>query len=140
MLQDDFFGTLRFTEHKNASNNYFEGKGYFAPTNSDIVYLIQADKTGPTEKQKQFYQDLQADFTKYIQKMKPLIVDEFRNWKEDFVIQDFSKEFELVCITIPKFDNKPIIWEMAFTTIHDLNHQVTIDFIDEEPNGILIDG
>ena len=140
ILQDDFFGALRSVDFKDASKNYFEGKGHFTPTNSDTEYLIEADKNGPTDKQKQFYLDLQADFAKYIQKIKPLIEDEFRNWKEDFVIKDFNKEFELVCITIPRLDNRPITWDMAFTTVHDLNHQVTIDFIDDHPNGILIDG
>jgi hypothetical protein len=140
LLQDEFFGALRFTEFKDASKNYFEGKGYFIPTGSNTEYLIQADKSGPTDGQKQFYIDLQADFTNYVQKMKPLIEDEFRNWKEDFVIRDFNKEFELVCITIPGLNNKPVTWDMAFTTVHDLNHHVTIDFIDDEPNGVLIDG
>ncbi|RYE26470.1 MAG: hypothetical protein EOP45_03935 [Sphingobacteriaceae bacterium] len=140
ILQDDFFGALRSVDIKDTSKNYFEGKGHFTPTNSDTEYLIQADKNGPTDEQKQFYLDLQADFTKYIQKMKPLIEDEFRNWKENFVIKDFNKEFELVCITIPRFEDRPITWDMSFTTVHDLNHQVTIDFIDDRPNGILVDG
>ena len=140
LLQDAFFGELRFVDFKDASKNYFKGKGYFKPTDSNTAYLIQADKSGPTDKQKQFYINLQANFTCYVQKIKPLIEDEFRNWKEEFVIKDFNKEFELVCITIPRLDEKTIIWDMAFTTIHDLNHQVTIDFIDDEPNSVLIDG
>lgn len=140
IIQDNFFGKLRFVDFKDASKNYFEGKGYFTPTDSVIEYLIQADKDGPGDMQKQFYQDLQADFATYIQKMKPMIEDEFRNWKEDFVIKDFNKEFKLVCVTIPGPGRSPTKWDMAFTTIHDLNHQVTIDFTDNHPNGILIDG
>jgi len=43
------------------------------------------------------------------------------------------------------FNNPPIRhragpWELAFTTIHDRNHLVTIDFQGDEPQGILIDG
>lgn len=140
ILQDDFFGSLRFMDFKDSSKNYFEGRGRFLPTDNETDYLIQADKDGPSENQKQFYRDLQIHFTQYIEKITPLIEDEFRNWKEDFEIQDFRKEFQLVCITIPRLDNRPIIWDMAFTTIHDLNHHVTIDFVGDEPNGIIIDG
>lgn len=140
IVQDDLFGALRFVGFKDSSKNYFEGKGHFKPTDSITQYLIQADKDGPTDKQKQFYIALQSNFTNYIQKIKPLIEDEFRNWKEGFEIKNFNKEFELVCITIPRLDNKPVMWDMAFTTIHDLNHHITIDFIDDNPTSILIDG
>ena len=140
IVHDDFFGALRFIGFKDSSKNYFEGKGHFASTNVETEYLIQADIDGPTDQQKMFYKDLQSDFTEYIDKMKPLIEDEFRNWKDEFEIKDFNKEFKLVCITIPRLDKTPAIWDMSFTTIHDMNHQVTIDFVGDQPNGILIDG
>ena len=140
ILQDDMFGSLRFMEMRDPSKSYFEGKGHFLPTNSDIEYLIDADKNGPTAKQKQFYLDVQADFHSYIKKIKPLIETEFRNWQENFVITEFNKEFELVCVTIPRLDNRPIKWDMTFTTIYDLNHQIIIDFLDDQPISILIDG
>ncbi len=140
VIHDNFFGALRFVDFKDSTKSYFEGEGQFLPTNNLTQYLIQADINGPTEKQKKFYEDLQADFYKYIQKISPLIEDEFRNWNEDFVIKEFKNELKLVCITIPRLDKSPVKWEMAFTTIHDLNHQITIDFIGEEPTSILIDG
>lgn len=140
VIQNDFFGRLRFMDFKDSSKTYFEGKGFFAPTNSETEYLIQADIEGPTHSQREFYDDLQNNFEQYVLKIKPLIEDEFRNWKEDFEIKDFNKEFCLVCITIPRLDSRPLMWDMAFATVHDLNHHVTIDFMDSEPNGILIDG
>jgi hypothetical protein len=140
ILLDDFFGELRFMDFKDSSKNYFEGKGYFQPTNNETEYLILADINGPTDSQKDFYKKLQSNFSEYIEKIKPLIEEEFRNWKEDFTIKDFNNEFNLVCITIPRFDIVPLIWDMAFTTIHDLNHNITIEFVDNEPNQIQIDG
>lgn len=139
-IQDDFFGLLRFIDSRDSSRTYFEGKGFFSPTQNETELLIQADTQGPTAAQREFYNKLQNNFEQYIQKIKPLIEDEFRNWKEDFEIKDFKKEFTLVCLTIPRLDNKPLIWDMVFTTVFDANHHVTIDFINEEPNGILIDG
>jgi len=140
VIQDDFFGRLLYMDFKDPSKGYFEGKGLFLPTNNETEYLIQADASGPTEGQREFYINLQKGFVDYIEKIKPLIEDEFRNWKEDFSIREFTKEFQLVCLTIPRLNSTPLIWDMAFTTIHDKNHHITIDFSDYEPKGILIDG
>ncbi len=140
IVQDDFFGPLRFVDLKDPLRNYFEGKGFFAPTGSQTQYLIRAGVEGPGASQKYFYREFQANFAQYVEKIKPMIEDEFRNWKEDFTISDFYKEFDLVCLTIPAPGIKPLAWDMAFTTIHDLNHHITIDFVDDRPNGILIDG
>ena len=140
VIEDAFFGKLRYIGSKDASKGYFEGKGFFMPTNNEIEYLIEADITGPTDRHRIFYQELQDNFKDYIERIRPLIEDEFRNWKEDFRIEDFSKEFTLVCLTIPRPGKTPLTWDMAFTTIHDANHHVTIDFIGNNPDGILIDG
>ena len=112
----------------------------FAPLGKEIEYLINATGAAPTVWQKEFYKNLQSDFNLYVEKIKPLIEEEFRNWKDDFVINDFMKEFELEHISIPGSDETPLSWDMSFTSIHDLNHTFTIDFSDYEPNGVLIDG
>ncbi|MEO6253812.1 MAG: hypothetical protein ABIO79_10925 [Ferruginibacter sp.] len=140
IIHDDYFGSLRFVDFTDPSKNYFEGKGLFEPTNTETEYLIQANVEGPTDKQKEFYREVQNNFEQYIAKIKPLIENEFRNWKDDFKIKDFTKEFTLVCISIPRPDSSPLKWDMAFTTIHDSNHHVTIDFLGTEPESILIDG
>lgn len=140
VLQDDLFGPLRFIAHKDHSKSYFEGKAYFQPTGNETDISITADKEGPSEAQRQFFLSLQSDFQRYIEKIQPLIEGEFRNWQEDFAIKDFNTEFDLVFLSIPSFDGSAPVWEMAFTTIHDRDHHITIDFIGEEPNGILIDG
>ena len=140
IIQDDFFGRLRYMEFKDPSKGYFEGNGFFVPINAETEYLIQADASGPADKQREIYFNLQKDFDIYIEKIKPLIEDEFRNWKEDFEIKNFKEEFKLICLTIPRSDSIPLVWDMSFTTIHDENHHVTIDFIGDIPNSVLIDG
>ncbi|MBE7169058.1 MAG: hypothetical protein INR73_00615 [Williamsia sp.] len=140
ILQDAFWGPLLFVASKDASKNHYEGKGYFSPAKSLIEYIIKAGTEGPTDKQKQFYLDLQADFPAYTHKIKPLIENEFRNWKENFFIKDFNKEFKIVHITIPRLNHGPASWDMVFETVHDANHQVIIDFIEDQPRSVLIDG
>ena len=83
---------------------------------------------------------MEAVFDTYIPKLQRLIEEEFRNWRPDFKIKDFKQEFRSEFMVIPIFDAKPLHWELLFSTIHDQNHDFTIDFIDEEPQGVFIDG
>jgi len=69
VVQDDFFGQLRFMDFNDPAKNYFEGKGFFSPTNNETEYLIQSDKTGPTTEQKEFYRKIQNEFNLYLTKI-----------------------------------------------------------------------
>ena len=139
-IQDDFFGTLTFMSFKDPTKNYFEGKGKFNPTGDEIEYFVEADLSGPTNDQRNFYNKVEGLYDEIISKVIPLIENEFKNGKEDFKIKDFKQEFKLVAVTIPRLNSDTATWDMSFETIHDDNHQVTVDFKDFEPEGILIDG
>jgi hypothetical protein len=69
-----------------------------------------------------------------------LIEDEFGNWKEGFRIANFDQEFRPVYLRIPRCESKPVIWEIAFNSDHDLNHTFTLTMNDFEAKEILIDG
>ena len=140
VVQDADFGEMRFYKSKKADDEFFEAEGYFKPLNAKVGFIIQANETGPTKEQKLFLRFVEDNYEGLTEKMKPLIIDKFRNWKENFVIVDFNKEFTPESITIPRFTGKPLIWEICFTTTHDSNHWVTIDLTDFEPTGILVDG
>ena len=139
-IQDDFYGKLRFMKMKAEGKSYFEGKGLFKPTGKEIEYFITANEDGPDQKQKEFYNWVQENYSDLVIKFKPLIEDEFRNWKEDFTIKNFDSEFQLVALTIPNQDRKPLKWELSFDTEHDENHQITVEFSGLEPQAVLIDG
>lgn len=138
LLEDPFFGPLRFM--KGTTANYYEGSGVFAPTGQTIEYLIDSDENGPSEAQREFYRHLQIEFNTYVTQIKPLIIDEFLNWRPDFAIQDFGQEFTLLCVTIPQLDTAPVEWDLSFSTVHDLDHDITVYFQDEHAVHILIDG
>ena len=139
-IQNDFFGNLRFRKMKAEGKSYFEGKGIFKPTGKEIEYFITANEDGPDQKQKEFYNWIQENYSDLVIKFKPLIEDEFRNWKEDFTIKNFDSEFQLVALTIPNQDMKPLKWDLSFDTEHDENHQFTVEFSGVEPQAVLIDG
>jgi len=95
-IQDEFWGELRFTEGGKQVKGFFDCLKLFSPTASQVEVLLEGELPGPTLTQRNFYQQLEADFDECVEKIKPLVEDEFRNWKEDFEIKDFTQEFSLV--------------------------------------------
>lgn len=141
IVDDALFGPLRFKKVKNRPHkSYLKGKGMFKPTGREIEYFICGNETGPQPEQKEFYQAVQRDFGLITKNIKPLIEDEFRNWQDDFTIRDFNKEFILIAMSIPRQENKPLEWHLSFETIHDSNHQVTVEMNSYVPMGIVFDG
>ena len=137
-FNDPFFGELKYTAGKHAS--FFDGKKWFAPASKEISVLIDADAAGPVQAQYVFFSAVERDYAMLLAKIVPVIEDEFKNWKEDFVIKDFTNEFSLENIHISKLDEVPLKWEISYTSVHDLDHQFTIDFEGMEPMGVMIDG
>ena len=140
LIEDAFFGQLRFIDFKDPRKNYFEGSGFFTPTGQQIDYLIEADLPGPTLAQQQFYRALEDKYADYVIRIQPLIIDRFRHWQPNFKIQNFTEEFTLIFVTIPRLSTLSAAWDMSFSTVHDVNHDVTIYFLDEQPTSILLDG
>jgi hypothetical protein len=90
-IKDKFFGELTLMEIKNnPANSYFEGKVFFRPINEQIECSIDADFTGPTDEQRAFFKRIESSFEQLILKSKPLIEEEFNNWKDSFEIKDFK--------------------------------------------------
>lgn len=137
-LLDPFFGNLEYRVAKDRT--WFEGQKWFAPVNKEVGFLVDANADGPTEVQRNFYSAVERDYPTLVAKVRPILEEEFQNWKEDFVIQDFAEEFALDHLQIPRPDVTPIKWEMVFTSIHDLNHYFTIELEEMEPKAVLIDG
>ena len=140
-INDDFFGEMRFMKiKKNPSKNYFECKRNFQPIGKDIEIGIEGDVEGPIQKQKDFFRRIEKNYPEYCKEFVPIIENEFKNWKEDFVIKNFNEEFIPVYLWIPRCESTPIIWEIAFESGHDLNHTFNVTMNDDKAKEILIDG
>lgn len=140
-IDNDFFGTMIFIEDKkDVFKSYFECKRYFSPTDNIIEIGIDANQSGPTQKQIDFFKSIETNYAEISKPIKFLIETEMRNWNKDFKIDDFQKEFEAVYLKLPRCESKPIIWQIAFESDHDRNHTFTITMSDFEAKKILIDG
>lgn len=140
LIQDPFFGKLRFASFSNIDKNYFEGRIHFEATGNEIQLIIEAGQEGPGAPQQQFYRQLESRYKLYVPQIIPLLEEELRHWKAQFRILDFLREFTLISATIPRNDQGVLKWNLSFSTIHDENHTFIVNFINDEPQGVLIDG
>ncbi|WP_406684336.1 hypothetical protein N1F78_00995 [Seonamhaeicola sp. MEBiC1930] len=140
-IDDEFFGKMVFLDDKKEPlKSYFECRRHFKPTDDIIEIGITGDVNGPTKIQKDFFRKIESDYNEIALSIKPMIENEFRNWKEDFKIADFKKEFKAVYLFLPRCENEPKVWEIAFESEHDLNHTFTLTMNDLNATEILIDG
>jgi hypothetical protein len=140
-INDEFFGKMIFSEFKkNPEKNYFECRRHFKPTDEIIEIGIEGNVTGQTELQKNFFRQIESEYEKIISSVKPMIENEFQNWKEDFKIVDFHKEFKAVYLYFPRCEKVPKIWEIAFESEYDLSHTFTLTMNNLIATEILIDG
>ena len=140
-IHDEFFGKMVFVEFKKKpSNNYFECRRHFKPTNELIEIGIKGNKTGPTKIQKDFFLNIESNFNIITASIQPMLESEFQNWKEDFKIIDFKHEFKAKYLQLPSCKNEPKEWEISFETAHDLNHIFTVTMNDFKATDISIDG
>jgi hypothetical protein len=137
VINDAFFGELQFFKLSSPSNGFFSGKGLF--NNNEVSYIIHADVSGPDEAQRAFAKNLQANYHLFIEKMIPFIEHEFKEWNNDFKIQDFNEEFKPIVIDIPDTHTTPLMWAITFETIHVPERELNIQFKGLEPDGFSID-
>jgi hypothetical protein len=139
-IDNEYFGKMLFIGSKIPSvSDYFECRRHFNPIDDIIEIGIEADISGPTEKQIEFYKSIEHNYTLIIKGIIPLIEAEFKNWMRDFKILDFSNEFDPVYLKLPRCETNPFKWEIVFETIHDSNHTITLTMNDFVAKEILIE-
>jgi hypothetical protein len=85
IIDDDFFGRMLFIQFKKKpQKNYFECKRDFKPSGRPIEVLINADVSGPTSTQKDFFRQIENEYDNLTAKIVPMIENVFRNWKGGF--------------------------------------------------------
>jgi hypothetical protein len=136
-IQDTVFGELKLTS---GNNSFFSGRQIFAPLKKEVEIIIMTTENVVTPEQHKFYSELQTNYNEYKSKMTPIIEDTFKNAIDNFSIVDFDKEFKLTTIMIPDFNEKPLVWNLSFETVHDLDHIFSVDFNDYEAIDVQIDG
>jgi hypothetical protein len=139
-IEDEFFGSMLHVTSKDASKNYYECNRQFLPKGSAIELGVEGDEKGPQQIQKEFFLSIEKNYDEIAISIAPIIENEFKNWKEDFRIQDFKNEFKPVYMFLPHCVTKPVTWEIAFESDYDLNHHISVTMQDMKAVEVLIDG
>ncbi|WP_324677101.1 hypothetical protein [Hymenobacter sp. GOD-10R] len=136
------FWSFLFGERTRVEDKYFGDERLFKPTSKVIGLGISGKLPGLTTAQKEFYRQVEENYLALIPGIQKLITAKVRNWKPDFTIQDFTKEFWPVYLSIPAIEKKEkeLEWEIAFETFHDQNHTFTIYMKGFLPDYVHIDG
>ncbi|RYE88978.1 MAG: hypothetical protein EOO37_05850 [Cytophagaceae bacterium] len=140
-IEDGFFGTMLFMEDsKDPAKSYFECQRYFRPSGENIGLSVTGPLSGPTQRQKDFFNQVETNYPLLVDKLMPIIEERFGAWMPLPVIKAFAREFKLGYFLIPTREEQPMAWEITFDTVHDLNHIVTVGMLDYEPQYVRIDG
>ncbi len=129
-----------FGEMKPLMGVFITCESFFLPLQKNIEVLIMSTESIPTEEQRNFYTELQKNYSGYKVQMIPIIEDTFRNADENFKIKDFDNEFNLVTIIVPDFLKRPLEWHISYENELDPNHVFSVGFFDYKPSHIQIDG
>lgn len=137
-IVDELFGELGYTKFSNSLKNFYDGE---VTLDSQKVGLnLDADESGPTKEQKDFYIKLRDSYPT-IKKdiIIPFLKKELEQWEENEII-DFDKEFSLDGISISRITDKPVEWSLTLYSLK-IQHYVTIEFVDLNPQeGVAVDG
>ncbi|PBJ11914.1 hypothetical protein [Flavobacterium sp. ACN6] len=136
---DDLFGELNYTKFSDTTKNFYDGDVEF--DSQKVGIIIDADQNGPTESQKEFYTKLRAKYTSIkVEVIIPYLKKELEDWEEENQIIDFDQEFTIDGISLSRITDNSVNWSLTLYSTK-INHYVTIEFIDLEPQeGIIVDG
>ncbi len=82
---------------------------------------------GPTNYQKEFYLKIETKYNEIKSSLILFLVGKFKEWNEDFNVDNFEKNGFLDTIWIHTFKEGPIEWEL-FYEAEWRNHSVTFVF------------
>lgn len=140
-IENEFFGTMLFFEFKKEPHkSYFECSRHFKPVGKTIEMAIDGDRSGAVEKQIAFFKRIEDNWDSICRAVAPAVEREFANYKEDFRITDFQKQFEAVYLVLPRCETVPVEWKICFETKLVEADSFTATMSGFEVTHILIDG
>jgi hypothetical protein len=135
---DELFGELNYTKFGDSSKNFYDGSVTFDSQQAGVN--IDADENGPTKNQKEFYIKLRDNYpTIKNEIIKPYLLGQLKDWLAENPILDFDKEFTIDGISLSRISDKPVEWSLTLYSIK-IEHYVTIEFLDFDPQGVIVDG
>ena len=133
-IVDEFFGPL--TKYKEPEGEVFSCTTVFAPLNLKLDLIMDALGEQSTSEQKSFYKKVEAQYNVLLSKIELLVAQELKSIGADYTVKDFSKEYELAAMDMPKLDRQPLKWSLTYLSTEKGKADFRVDFKDFEPQPI----
>jgi hypothetical protein len=134
-LDDPLFGRIRFQ-----SSGFWEGHAHFRPAGKAVEVLIDGGEEGPTEKQREFFRDLEARYPQLAERLGDVLLRELASWTEkEYSRAEVWNLFTLAAISIPDPRAVPLEWELTYETSAD-GHSFDVAMRGFEPEGVTVNG
>jgi hypothetical protein len=113
--EDRLFGQLSFVEAKNPSASFWEGRGRFNPTASDVAYYIKAGDAGPCELHRALYRNIERRYGELLPLVTPLLHREYAGQVPGSDLSLGQATFNLDIVHIPEVESESMEWSLDFS-------------------------
>jgi hypothetical protein len=131
---DPFFGPLRYQRA-----GFWEAKKLFAPEGKVYEITIDGSEDRPTETQRLFYTELEQRYTRLKEEIALDLLEQLKNWREEFTDRDVWQQFRLESFSLPDLDAGQNEWELVYE-LQDDGHLFCVMLSGWQIEGIRIDG
>jgi hypothetical protein len=116
-IQHPYFGHMTYHSGRwNIIGNYFTCEPYFQPVAAKVPLNIAASPEGPSPAQTDYFQALEFHYTSLLPVIAPRIKAAAYNGEEEFIFDDFSKDFRLISVQLYADKGKALPCELTYTT------------------------
>jgi hypothetical protein len=114
---DPVFGRLLFMDTQDPSKSYWEGKGLFSTPEGrfQIDHFIEADASGPSQAQRDFYLEVAKRYSQVLEMSRCLLDPVFHVEHDRHLPARLEEEFAVSSISLPRLkpDDLPANWELC---------------------------
>lgn len=135
-IDDPLFGPLRYQRRA----EFWEGWTRFGPVDRLVEVVIESGEDGPTEVHRQFWRQLETDYTSLLPLLAAVLHEALGEWGETIELEEVWNIFTLTGITIPNPAKQPMHWELSFDCAADANHSFDVQMDHWTPHGVAING
>jgi hypothetical protein len=139
-LKDPEFGDLIYMYiSNNPSRSYWECMWNFPPTKTEIAIALDGDETGPKQESRKWHLDLVSRYKDILELSQPIIMSTLGEWKIDYKSEDLFNSVKLTGFGVDDPNAHPIKWEVSFETTGNRWLSITIPFVNNVAQEVIVD-
>jgi hypothetical protein len=113
--------------------------GNSPPTKTDIAIALEGDENGPKEESRKWHLDLVPRYKSILELSQPSIVSVLQKWKIDYTSDAVYNSVNLTGFSVGDLNEHPQKWSISFETTGKRWICITIPFIDNVAQDVIVD-